>query len=98
MTVQAKSVHHTAGAESKCIACFVNNSKKGIGARNSGQSVLRTMAPMNKVGQITLSKESAIYQNVFFQLNWVKGSTTAQGRSGSTSNPRFGGPLLGCNT
>lgn len=50
MAVETEPVHGAAGAERQRVTCFIDDTSKGVGAGDSGQTVLRTMATMDQVG------------------------------------------------
>lgn len=50
VTVETQSVHSAAGAEGQRVTRLVDDASKGICAGNTGQSIFRTVAPMNQVG------------------------------------------------
>lgn len=50
VTVETQSVHSAAGTERQRVTRLVDDAGKGVGAGNTGQSIFRTMAPMNQVG------------------------------------------------
>lgn len=50
MAVETEPVHSAAGAERQRVTCLVDDTSKCVGPRDSGQTVLRTMATMDKVG------------------------------------------------
>lgn len=50
VTVETQPVHSAAGAERQRVTRLVDDASKGICAGNTGQSIFRTMAPMNQVG------------------------------------------------
>ena len=50
VTVETEPVHGAAGAERQRVTCLVDDTSKGVGAGDSGQTVFRTMAAMDQVG------------------------------------------------
>lgn len=50
MAVETEPVHGAAGAERQRVTRLVDDTSEGVGAGDSGQTVLRTMAPMDQVG------------------------------------------------
>lgn len=56
MTVETEAVHGAAGTESQRIARLVDDASESVGARDTGQTVLGAVAPVDKVCQVTLSK------------------------------------------
>lgn len=54
VAVEAEPVHGAAGAECQRVACLVDNTSKGVGTRDPGQSVLRTVAAVDQVGEVPL--------------------------------------------
>lgn len=57
VAVETEPIHGAAGTEGQRVTCFVDDASKGVGARYSGQSVLRTVAPVDQVGQIALREK-----------------------------------------
>lgn len=49
VAVETEPVHGAAGAERQRVTCLVDDTSKCVGARDSGQTVLRTMATVDKV-------------------------------------------------
>lgn len=56
VAVEAEPVHGTAGAECQRVTRLVDNTGEGIGAGNPGQTVLRTMASVDQVGEVALQE------------------------------------------
>lgn len=91
MAVEAEPVHGAAGAEGQRVARLVDNAGKRVGAGDSGQAVLGTVAPVDQVGQVALGDNIRnIYQTIFFFLErqpnkrgFVKNSMNAGNRSSS---------------
>lgn len=54
MTVETEAVHGAAGTESQRIARLVDDASESVGARDTGQTVLGAVAPMDQVSQVTL--------------------------------------------
>lgn len=54
MTVETETVNGAAGTECQRVTCLVDNASESVGARDSSQTVLRAMAAMDQVGEITL--------------------------------------------
>lgn len=54
MAVEAEPIHGAAGTECQRVTCLVDNTSEGIGARDSGQAILRAMATMDQVGEVSL--------------------------------------------
>lgn len=54
VTVETEPIHHTTSTEGQRVAGFVDNANKRIGSRDPRQSVLRTVAAVHKVRQISL--------------------------------------------
>lgn len=50
VTVETQAVHSAAGAESQRVTRLVDDASKGVCAGNTGETIFRTMAPMNQVG------------------------------------------------
>lgn len=50
VTVQTESVHGAAGTERQRVARLVDDTGKGIGPGDSGQTVLGTVTTMDQVG------------------------------------------------
>lgn len=50
MAVETEPVHSAAGAECQRVTRLVDDASKSVGAGDSGQTVLRTMAAMDQVG------------------------------------------------
>ena len=50
VAVETEPVHSAAGAERQRVTCLVDDTSKCVGPRDTGQTVLRTMATMDKVG------------------------------------------------
>lgn len=57
MTVETEPVHHAAGTEGKRVTSFVDDAHECIGARDSGQFVLGTVASVDQVCQIPLQSD-----------------------------------------
>lgn len=49
VAVETEPVHSAAGAERQRVTRLVDDTSEGIGARDSGQTVLGTMATMDQV-------------------------------------------------
>lgn len=60
MTVETQSVHSAAGTERQRVTRLVDDASKGVGAGNTGQSIFRTMAPVNQVGQVPLTEKHTV--------------------------------------
>lgn len=54
VAVETEAVHGAAGAERQRITRLVDDASEGVGAGDSGQTVLRTMAPMDQVRKVPL--------------------------------------------
>lgn len=50
VAVETEPVHGAAGAERQRVTRLVDDTSEGVGAGDSGQTVLRTIAPMDQVG------------------------------------------------
>ena len=59
VAVEAEPVDGAAGAERQRVTCLVDNAGKGVGTGDSGQTVLRTVAPVDQVGEVPLKGERA---------------------------------------
>lgn len=56
MAVETESVHRAAGAEGQRVARLIHYTSKRVGAGDSGQAVLGTMAAVDEVCEIPLNK------------------------------------------
>lgn len=54
MTVETEAVHGATGTESQRITRLVDDASESVGARDTGQTVLGAVAPMDQVSQVTL--------------------------------------------
>lgn len=60
VTVETQSVHGATGAESQGVTRLVDDAGKGVSTGNTGQSIFRTMAPVDQVGQIPLREKHTV--------------------------------------
>lgn len=56
MAVETEPIHSAAGTKRQRVTGLVDNTSKGIGTRDSGQTVLRAMATMDQVGEVSLKE------------------------------------------
>lgn len=54
MTVETEPIHHATSTEGERVARFIDDANERVGSWDSCQSVLRTVAAMHEVRQISL--------------------------------------------
>lgn len=67
VAVEAEPVHGAAGTEGQRVARLIDNTSECVGAGDSCQAVLGTVAPMDQVGQVPLREHiQKIFSALFF--------------------------------